>query len=105
MSKMLSPKLMLLAGEPTHWCPGCKQLHRINVNAPNPSNGARWTWNQDVTHPTFSPSVHIVGYCHYFLQDGQLRYCGDSAHALAGQSLELPDLPQHVLGDWEDTWP
>jgi hypothetical protein len=30
--------------------------------------------------------------CHFFLRDGKLEYCGDSTHALAGQTVDLPDL-------------
>lgn len=33
------------------------------------------------------------GICHYFLHDGELRYCGDSTHHLAGKNIPLPDLP------------
>jgi hypothetical protein len=33
--------------------------------------------------------------CHYFLRDGQIEFCGDSIHALAGQRVQLPDWPEH----------
>lgn len=93
MSQHLSEKLMLLAGEPTHWCPGCGMLHRISVSTPNEVTGAKWTWNQDPIKPTFSPSVNIVGRCHYFLREGVLEFCQDSTHDLAGKSIPLPDIP------------
>lgn len=92
MSQRLSAKLALLAGEPTHWCPGCGRLHRINVNRPNEATGAQWGWDGNVARPTFTPSVSIVG-CHYFLRNGRIEFCADSTHALAGQRVELPDLP------------
>jgi hypothetical protein len=75
-----------------HWCPGCKCLHPINIDRPN-TFGAKWTWNGDVERPTFSPSIHLVGMCHYFIRDGMIEFCGDSKHALAGQTVPLPDLP------------
>lgn len=31
----LSDKLVLLEGEPTYWCPGCRMLHRVNIYTPN----------------------------------------------------------------------
>lgn len=97
MSQRLSAKLALLCNEPTHWCPGCEQLHRINVNTPNAAFGAIWTWNSDAEHPTFSPSINIVGQCHYFIRDGQIEYCADLRHSLAGQTVPLPDIPEGWL--------
>lgn len=91
--KRLSSKLALLGGEPTHYCPGCKMLHQINVFAPNEHTGARWTWNNDEVNPSFSPSINIVGRCHYFINDGRIQFCGDSKHELAGQTVDLPDIP------------
>jgi hypothetical protein len=31
--------------------------------------------------------------CHLFLTDGRLQYLGDCTHALAGQTVPLPELP------------
>lgn len=97
--QVLSPKLWLVFNEPAHYCPGCKALHRIDVNAPNKYTGARWTWDGNVQAPTFNPSINIVGHCHYFVRDGQLQYCSDSKHALAGQTIPLPDIPDDER-DW-----
>lgn len=80
------------------------------MSAPN-LQGARWTYNGDLDTPTFSSSIHIqVGSqegrdkpwvysttCHYFLVSGNLQYCGDSAHALAGLTVPLPDFPDATL--------
>ncbi len=96
----LSSKLALLYGEPTHWCPGCKMLHRIDVSQPNSHTGAKWTWNNDLVNPSFSPSINIVGQCHYFINNGQIQFCGDSKHELAGQTVPLPDLPNEEVEDW-----
>lgn len=102
MSELLSKKLMLLYGEPTHWCPGCKAIHRIDINKPNAHTGARWTWNGDAENPTFDPSINIVGHCHYFIRNGQVEFCADSRHALAGHTVPLPDLPPDEVEDWAD---
>jgi hypothetical protein len=100
MSIQLTPRLRLLTerGSPRgltlmHWCPGCNARHVIEVEKPNFCN-AVWKWNEDALKPTVTPSVNIVGQCHYFLTDGQLVFCGDSKHALAGQTVELPVFPQ-----------
>jgi len=88
----------------SHWCPGCEEMHVIYVAAP-----ARITWSfgGDIQRPSFSPSVRITAHkgsvCHYFLTSGELRYCTDSTHRLAGTNVPLPDLPEHVRDDrWHD---
>lgn len=104
MTQRLSAVLMLLGGEPTHWCPGCRQIHRINVNKPNEHSKAQWTWNGDVEKPTFNPSINIVGHCHYFIRNGEIEFCGDSAHALKGQKVPLPPIPEPEWEDWKEGW-
>lgn len=76
-----------------HWCQGCDQLHFINTEHPN-HLGAIWQFDGNVERPTFSPSINIVGQCHYFIRDGRIEYCGDSKHQLAGQTVELCDIPE-----------
>jgi hypothetical protein len=98
--KLLSNVLVLLGNEPTHLCPGCKMLHRINVNAPNENTGARWSWNGDVDRPTFHPSVNISnGQCHYFIRDGMIEFCTDTRHSLSGQTVPLPDVRPELTED------
>jgi hypothetical protein len=102
-----------------HWCPGCKRRHAIYTEAHycRPEDpGPRWSFNGDAERPTFNPSVRIqtneprsdaerearVTYtlCHYFIRDGVIDFCSDSAHELAGKSVPLPDLPQpEVMGE------
>lgn len=93
----LSKRLVLFGGEPTHWCPGCRMLHRIDVNAPNKHTGARWTWDGNAETPTFAPSINIVGRCHYFIRGGRIEFCGDSRHGLAGQTVDLPEIPKRFV--------
>ena len=79
-----------------HWCPGCKEIHRI------PSE---WGFNRDIESPTFTPSVRInwggmlvdgkEKICHYFITDGKIIYCGDSTHDLAGKTVALEDMPKN----------
>lgn len=75
-------------------CPGCDEPHAIRHG-----NGT-WAWNGDKEKPTFSPSVRVYNnertLCHSFVTDGKIAFCGDSPHALANQTVELPD--------WDAKW-
>lgn len=78
-----------------------------------------WAFDGNVESPTFSPSFKHEGIqrvfvdgrwtgewkkdcnggtipfiCHYILTAGQLNFCGDSTHSLAGQTVALPPLPE-----------
>lgn len=88
-----------------HWCPACKAMHDIAVEQPF-ANGASWSFNGDGDRPTFSPSVNCswgpfpdgrIERCHYFVKAGKIQYCGDCTHSLAGQTVDLPDVPREVL--------
>lgn len=104
-SENLSPKLMRIHYEGAdggltlheHWCPGCNMLHQIAVDRPF-RNGHRWSFNGNAERPTFSPSVNVwpgnPQQCHYFIRDGRIQFCADSKHALAGKTVDLPDIPE-----------
>ena len=81
-----------------HRCPGCKGFHRIAVEKAQP-NGAQWTFDGNMGKPTFSPSVKVTWKwgeeqrdecCHYFIRAGNIEFCADSTHDLAGKSVPLP---------------
>lgn len=90
-----------------HWCPGCNEPHGIIVEGGPP----QWTFNGDFAKPHFEPSVRVFvthytddndvrlpepiqeTLCHYFIRGGRIEFCGDSPHALAGQTVDLPDWP------------
>lgn len=85
------------------WCPGCDEVHPYRVESKDPA-WPRWQWNGDQEKPTLTPSLLIKRTlaengqprCHLFLTDGRIQFCGDSEHALAGQTVDLPDFPE----DW-----
>ena len=90
-----------------HWCPGCNMLHQVWVNPPQ---GPSWTYNGNHEAPTFSPSIRVTlredretgkkDYCHYFIVDGKINFCGDCFHELSGkQGVEMPDFPEREA-DW-----
>ncbi|CAL8476385.1 DUF6527 family protein [Caballeronia sp. S22] len=81
-------------------CPGCGMLHVVYLKTPGRPH---WTFSGDVDRPTFSPSiaVHWTEHprtnpvnkvCHSFVTDGQIQFCGDSTHELAGQTVDLPEM-------------
>jgi len=112
----LGKKLRKLEGDQVmFWCPGCDGAHAVRVgDGPHP----RWGFNGNGDAPTFTPSVLVQGYthippvttenlekwkrspweqvkvktvCNSFVTDGQIQFLGDCTHALAGQTIPLPD--------------
>lgn len=100
---------------PTDWTP------LGYARAPALDAKAQWHFNGDLDRPTFSPSIavrsgHYAGQdkascwctynaanpteapvfacmvCHSFVQDGRIQFLGDCTHALAGQTVDLPEL-------------
>lgn len=65
-----------------------------------------WTFNGDLDRPVFGPSLLVRSelgeartpyVCHSFIgcngaQPGQITFLGDCTHALAGQTIDLPDV-------------
>lgn len=100
-------------GHVAFWCPGCNESHRVR---PRPAPSPSWDFNGDGDRPTFSPSVLVTGtqwltdneharvmrgehveprplVCHSFVRDGNIQFLDDCTHALAGQTVPLPDWP------------
>jgi hypothetical protein len=92
----------VIHGSEVRWmfnCPGCYCAH-------GPVEG-RWTFNHDLEKPTFSPSILVRWtktkmsaepvdmVCHSFVREGRIQFLSDCTHALAGQTVDLPD--------WEDS--
>lgn len=90
------------------WCPGCDEAHGLTVARPSGQPGPLWGWDGNVDRPTFSPSVLVrtgravdpnfkpepgdpPEVCHSFVRDGQIQFLGDCTHALAGQTVPLPE--------------
>jgi hypothetical protein len=88
-------------------CPGCNGGHAFYVH----SDGGQpsWSFNGDMQQPTFTPSLLVNSgpppgpdglappgapdrVCHLFLTDGVLHFLPDCTHALAGQSVPLPEI-------------
>ena len=97
-------------GRTGFWCPGCKGMHYIDG-----------TWQVDYDELTVNPSVlvrhrvwtppvtpenqaeyaanpweqHPVDtICHSWIKFGQIQFLDDSTHDLAGQTVELTEIPE-----------
>lgn len=76
-------------------CPGCDDVHAVQVVPPT------WGWDGDLERPTVTPSVLVQGgsqgiVCHSFVTDGRIQYLADSTHALAGQTVDLPEWSNRI---------
>lgn len=98
-------------------CPGCGENHMVRVGD---GPGPRWGYNGNPDKPTFTPSILIrsghfnpnaagldcwctfearIGrpapfsckVCHSFVTDGRIQFLGDCTHALAGQTVDIPE--------------
>lgn len=79
-------------------CPGCKCSHGVRVKSDG-TPGPVWGWNGSIEKPTFNPSILVrwntpkgERRCHSFVRDGKIQFLSDCTHALAGQTVELPEL-------------
>ena len=82
------------------FCPGCDMPHEVRITA---DKSPRWAFDGNDAAPTVSPSIlvtwtwgpeHEQRRCHSFLRAGRLEFLGDCTHRLAGQTVELPELPE-----------
>lgn len=102
-------------GEGTYiafWCPACCCIHGGMAISPQAA-GPQWTWNGKTLtlHPSVrhfyderklgQPTGRQVTTCHYHVRGGRIEYCGDSPHALAGQSVALDQAPPENYGGRE----
>lgn len=94
-------------------CPGCALdgstgLHLLPVNTDQTSPA--WTFDGNEDAPTVSPSIlthheqsdndpRPTFVCHSFLVAGVFQFLGDCTHALAGQNVPMPDLPEWFVSE------
>lgn len=97
------------------FCPGCKTAHSVRVSSPAPLSN--WGYNGNPDAPSFTPSILVRGsqratkeeyrrimageevklppmVCHSFVTNGRIQFLGDCTHALASQTVDLPDWEQ-----------
>lgn len=80
-----------------HYCPGCDTVHELHTDVRNECD-AIWTFNGQPDAPTFSPSVNVGRntnmQCHYFIENGQIRYLSDCWHEFANSTVSMEELPE-----------
>jgi hypothetical protein len=84
-------ELVTAHGQHYSWafrCPACRAVHQCDN---------RWGFNGDKERPTFVGSVLVQAVegnrprCHSEVKGGKITYAGDCTHAMAGQTVDLPD--------------
>lgn len=95
----MSNKALVVEQELWFTCPACKCTHGV------PIAGIRepiWTWNKSLTLPTLLPSIRVrwewvdtngsthTYQCHAWVKSGDISFCPDSTHPLAGKTEPLP---------------
>lgn len=87
-----------------YYCAGCGYGHSVPVDGSG-GEGRNWKWNGSEERPTLTPSVRhftkLGTTCHYFITEGQIDYCNDSAvHRLRGKH-PMAHFPEgYGIGDW-----
>lgn len=107
-----------------YWCQGCKHTHTVRVGGENrpawnwngdaerptftPSvlvTGRDFTEKGEAEYeawvndgcPGIEPEFEARDKrCHTFITDGMVQFLSDCTHQYAGQTLPLPDLPEHL---------
>ena len=125
MMGQLSSKLRYVEGNRlTYWCQGCEEPHMISYG----DKGWQWNGNADLPtfspsvlvtgghyaigwkgpdcwcnfserYPDQEPVSFKCIRCHTFIRDGMVQFLSDCTHQYAGQTLPLPDLPDHMRDD------
>lgn len=107
MTRLLSPILADYVTSIAFWCPGCEEVHVVNVAS---DARPRWGYNGNADAPTLTPSILLrtgravdpnfqpepgdpPEVCHSFVTDGLIQFLGDCTHGLAGQTVPLPEFP------------
>lgn len=74
-------------------CPACGFGHLFTAG--------RWTFDGNEQRPTFSPSMLVYENpnanppsprCHSFVRDGRIEFLSDCTHAMAGKTVDLPEI-------------
>lgn len=104
----------------TFWCPGCQRRHQVTTAWTFNGDLEKPTFTPSLLvrtghylkeppvagdcycdfherYPDEEPMPWTCLRCHSFITNGMIQFLGDCTHALAGQTVDLPDIP--VRGD------
>ena len=107
MREQLTPKLHRFAYDLANtggylylfWCPGCKEQHTIPVDRKKPPT-PNWSYNGNHNSPTFAPSIRYLPphpQCHFFIEEGCIRYLSDCDHDLKDKTIPMVEFPPEEL--------
>jgi len=107
-------KLLVNGDALSFYCPGCGEFHTVNrtwafngdsdrptfspsikvtsghfLAEHKPGDRCWCTYNAE--HPD-DPTPFHCEMCHSFVENGQIRFLDDCSHALAGQTVDLPEI-------------
>lgn len=57
------------------WMPGMPGPDAIHIQRGQPGGDRVWGWDGDEDRPTLTPSLHVPGCWHGYLQSGRLQSC------------------------------
>ena len=88
-----------------HYCLGCDDLHFILLTY----KGKHCNFDFNLENPTFEGAFQQVWgetpeerrLCRYKIVQGSIRYFSACSHEYAGSSLNLSDVPQSIIEDYE----
>jgi len=91
-------------------CPACRDID-VASGYTDPSDGGVagehtvpftgasvvWEFDGNLDRPTLKPSLKLTQewrklICHSFVTNGRIQYLGDCTHAMAGQTVDLPEI-------------
>lgn len=112
-------KINLVGTTASFRCPGCKSFHSLNVSGDGTSWGFNGDLEKPTFTPSvLARTGHYAGHhkagdscwctyyaehpdektdgfeccvCHSFVTDGRVQFLSDCTHALAGQTVDLPE--------------
>ena len=77
------------------------RLAILETFTPGAGLTSNWVTTGPVVVPTISPSIlvrwdegdeHKPQICHSYVRDGRIQFLGDCTHALAGKTVDLPEV-------------
>jgi hypothetical protein len=99
------------------WCPGCNGAHQVRIgeggwgyngdparptftpsilvrsghHVPGHKNQCWCKFNEELVSRGEEPSGFSCRICHSFVTNGRIQFLSDCTHALAGQTVDLPE--------------
>jgi hypothetical protein len=87
---------LLRPGVLEHHCPGCGQVHAIDIHALS-KDGRVTGWDGDLIRPSFGEPLRYEtsgGVCEYVVRAGVIYFMNNCWHPLSGKSQTMPEFPR-----------